>query len=231
MKAKDIMTTSVVTMPLDGDVGEAVRLMLHHHISGLPVVDPAGRLVGVISEGDLMRRVRDGTERRRSWWLELIGATDDSAGDFVKVHSHRVADVMTRDVHTVEETTPVGEIARLLERKRIKRAPVLRDGKVVGIISRSNLLQALAHADAASIPPRSIADDELRARVAAALEDVPGGQASLVNVMVQDGKVSLSGSVDSDIAERAVAVAVENVPGVREVEVDIGRVQVWNYGL
>lgn len=231
MRAKDIMTTAVVTARSDGTVSEAVRLMLDHHVSGLPVVDPGGKLVGLISEGDLLRRVRDATEPRRSWWLELIGSEKESARNYVAVNSHHIADVMTREVVTVEETTPIGEIARLLERKRIKRVPVVRDGNVVGIVSRSNLLQALAHADVAALPPHTVADEDLRARVIAALEEVPTGPHKIVNVMVSEGRVSLSGITDSDSDEKALRVAAENVPGVREVDMNIGRFKAWAYGI
>ena len=121
MQTKDIMTTSVISVPQDGKIEDAVRLMLDHHVSALPVVDADGALKGVVSEGDLMRRVRDTDGPRRSWWLELLGGSGDSAHDFVKLNSHHVTDVMTRDVVSVEEDTAVAEIARLLEKHRIKR--------------------------------------------------------------------------------------------------------------
>ena len=118
--------------------------MLDHNISALPVVDAEGDLKGLVSEGDLMRRVRETDGPRRSWWLEVLGGSGDAARDFVKLKSHRVEDVMTRDVVSVEEDTNVAEIARLLEKHRIKRVPVVRSDKVVGIVSRANLLHALS---------------------------------------------------------------------------------------
>ncbi|WP_257898313.1 CBS domain-containing protein [Roseovarius mucosus] len=133
MQARDIMTISVISVPLEGQIEGAVRLMLDHNISALPVVDAEGDLKGLVSEGDLMRRVRETDGPRRSWWLEVLGGSGDAARDFVKLKSHRVEDVMTRDVVSVEEDTNVAEIARLLEKHRIKRVPVVSSDKVVGM--------------------------------------------------------------------------------------------------
>lgn len=155
MLAKDIMTTSVISVPLEGQIEDAVRLMLDHNISALPVVDAEGDLKGLVSEGDLMRRVRETDGPRRSWWLEVLGGASESAQDFVKLKSHRVEDVMTRDVVSVEEDTNVAEIARLLEKHRIKRVPVVRSDKVVGIVSRANLLHALSALQDGALPEPS----------------------------------------------------------------------------
>lgn len=231
MKARDIMTTSVVTVPIGGTVEDAVRLMLDHHVSALPVVDAKGRLAGLISEGDLMRRVRDGTGQRRPWWLELISGEDDSDRDFVAMRSHHVSDVMTRNVETADEEMPTGEIARLLEKKRIKRVPVVRDGMVVGIVSRSNLLQVLAQVEEGKLPLTSATDQEIRKRISAALDEVPGAQKNLVNFFVDGGKVSVWGVADSDYVENAVRVAIENVSGVQSVEMNLGRLPPWGYGV
>lgn len=231
MLAKDIMTTSVISVPQDGKTEDAVRLMLDHHVSAVPVVDTEGKLKGLVSEGDLIRRVRKPDDRRRSWWLEVFGGTTESAKDFIKLRSHRIDDVMTRDVVTVEEDTPVAAIARLLEKHRIKRVPVLRSGQVVGIVSRANLLHALSALPDGALQEPSEDDRVLRVRIDEALKEVPGAAVNLVNYTVDKGNVSIWGVADSDFEENAIRVAVENVPGVRGVEVHMGRLPAWAYGI
>lgn len=155
--------------------------MLDHHISALPVVGAEGGLKGLVSEGDLMRRVRDSESPRRSWWLEVLGGSGDSAKDFIKLNSHRIEDVMTRDIVSVEEDTPVAETARLLEEHRIKRVPVLRAGRVVGIVSRANLLHALSAIPSEALREPSEDDRVLRERIDEALKEVPGAAVNLIN--------------------------------------------------
>ena len=157
MKAKDVMKTGVISIRDNGSVDEAVKLMLDNHISALPVLDSGARLVGLISEGDLIRRMRDGKTQRRSWWLELFSGEGD-ARDYVKARSHKVADVMTRDLVTVDEDTPVSEIAKTLEIRRIKRVPVLRDGKIVGIVSRADLVRTARAATGRVLDARGAPD-------------------------------------------------------------------------
>ena len=205
--------------------------MLTHHISALPVVDEEGLLVGLISEGDLMRRVRDGATPRRSWWLELIEGTAQAAEDFIKVRSHRAADVMTHNVVSVTEDTPVVEIARLLEKKRIKRVPVLRAGRVVGIVSREDLLHTLSALDQAALPQPTPDDRDLRTRIGEALNELPSSYVNLMNYSVESGRVVVRGVADNDLMENAVRVAVENVPGVQSVDVRMGRLPIWGYGI
>lgn len=164
MRAKDVMTSPIVTAGPQTTVPEIAKLLIERRISALPVVDQGERVIGIVSEGDLMRRVENTDERHRSWWLRLFSDPATDAADFVKTHGRRAADVMTRDVVTVGEDTPLHEIAALLEERRIKRVPVVREGRVVGIVSRANLLHGLA-ARPADTPVRS-ADDEV-IRVAA----------------------------------------------------------------
>jgi len=144
MQAQDLMTTNLFTVDPQASVREAAFMLLKG-ISVLPV-DRQGNLVGIISEGDLMRRVEPGTQRRRSWWLEIFAgrSNEELAGDYVKAHARKVEDLMTRDVITAGSTATLGELAELLETNRIKRVPIMQDGKIVGIISRANLIQALA---------------------------------------------------------------------------------------
>jgi len=231
MQAKDIMTTNVITVSPEATVDDAVRLLLDHNISAVPVVDAKGSLLGLVSEGDLIRRVRGSDGPRRSWWLEILGGLNDSAKDFVKMRSHHIEDVMTRDVLSAEEDTPVADIARLLEKRRIKRVPVLRSGRVVGIVSRANLLHALSAIPGDALQAPSEDDRELRRRIDEALKEVPGAAVNLINYTVEEGNVSVWGVADSDFEEKAVRVAVENVPGVRSVDVQMGRLPAWSYGI
>ena len=158
MKASDVMTVGAATIRSDASVPEAARLMLQYAISGLPVVDDAGHLVGIITEGDFLRRTETGTGRpHRPRWLEFLLGPGRLADEYVHSHSRKVEEVMTRQVVAVAEETPLDEIARLMERHRIKRVPVIRDNRVVGIVSRANLLRGLARlADAA---PAATAND------------------------------------------------------------------------
>ncbi|WP_448191482.1 CBS domain-containing protein [Azospirillum sp. sgz301742] len=217
MKAVDVMTNPVITIDPDSTVADAAKRMLEHRISGLPVCDPAGRLLGVISEGDLLRRAEAGTQRRHSWWLSMLAGSAGQAADYVKQHSRRVRDVMSTSVITVEENTPLDAVVGLMETNRIKRVPVVREGKLAGIISRANLLHVLA--SVASDVADAIPDDRtLRDRVLGELRDQPWAPDAGKNVVVRNGVVHLWGSVRSQTQRDAMRVAAENVPGVRNVE-------------
>jgi len=229
MQVKDVMTRDVATVTGMTPVEEIAKLLLARHVSAVPVVDDSGVVLGLVSEGDLMRRVADPDKPRRSWWLELFADPHQGAVDYIKTHGRTAADVMTPDVISVAGDTPVGEVARLLEKKRIKRVPVLRDGKLVGIASRSNLLQAMA-----SAPPSEtesgLQDGVLRDRILLELAEVPGIPVSLVNVIVRDGKASVWGTVDSDFEENAVRLAIESVVGAGKADLQLGRLTAWAYG-
>jgi CBS domain-containing protein len=191
MRAFDVMTTEVITVDENATVPEAAKLMSDRGISAVPVVDRENRVIGMVSEGDLLHRAETGTERRRSWWLEMMSSTNKLAGEYIKSHSGKVTDVMTRDVLSVTEETPVADIAVLLETKRIKRVPVLRDGKLVGIVSRANLVRALAMtinevADGAEADDRAIRD-----KLLAELKAQKWAEVSPANVTVKDGVVHL----------------------------------------
>jgi CBS domain-containing protein len=228
MRAGDVMTPDVVRVRPDARVDEVARLMLEHHISGVPVIDAAGRLLGIVSEGDLVRRVETGTAGRRAWWLELLADPAALARDYVKTHGRRVTDVMTRDVLTVGVDTPVEDIARLLERRRIKRVPVVRDGRVIGIVSRADLVRGLAVRPAVP-PPAGVADDRaIRERVLAALRTQPWWVGAYRNVVVVDGVVHLWGLARSPAERDAMRVAAETVPGVRGVEDHLMEWHAWS---
>jgi len=214
MLARDVMTSPVLTVRPDVPVQEVARLLLERHISAVPVVDDAGALLGVVSEGDLMRRPESGTERHPSWWLSLLSDPEDDARQYVKSHGLRAGDVMTRRVVSVGEDAPLHEIAELLERHRIKRVPVVRDGRVVGIVSRANLLQALVAQPRASAV---LADDRgLRQAVLDAL-NTTGARTSYVNVVVSEGVVHVWGLANSESERAAMRLAAEQVPGVKQV--------------
>jgi CBS domain-containing protein len=218
MLAKDVMTTQVVTVEADTPVQRIAEILLAHRISAVPVVDASGGIVGIVSEGDLMRRAETGTERHRSWWLRLVAGADDLARDYVKTHGRRAADVMTREVITVSEEVPVGTVARLLEERRIKRVPVVRGNRLVGIVSRADLLRGLATEPAPSEPAPATDDQAIRARLIATLGEVRWTRPEYVRVIVTDGVVHLWGFAGSKEERRALLVAAGNVPGVRGVE-------------
>ncbi len=144
MEAQDIMTRDVVTVGPDATVQEIAQLLVDRHVSAAPVVDAAGALLGIVSEGDLVRRLEIAGERQPSWWLAMISDPGERAKDYVKTHAQKASEIMTKNVATVNEATSVADIAHLLEERRIKRVPVLADGKLVGIVARADLLRALA---------------------------------------------------------------------------------------
>ena len=166
MKAEDVMTRAVITIDPDATVLQAARLMLQHHISGLPVVDKDGRLVGVLSEGDFLRRRETKTEHKRSRWLEFLMGPGRMAAEYSHSHGSKVSEVMTTGVQSVEEVAPLEDIVALMERKRIKRVPVLCGGELVGIVTRSNLMRAMVSL-ARGAPPVAKGDAASRDRLLA----------------------------------------------------------------
>jgi CBS-domain-containing membrane protein len=218
MKARDIMTTPAIAVRPGVSVAEVADILVKSEISAVPVVDDHGKLVGIVSEGDLIRRTETGTERRRAWWLRLLTGEAELASDFIKANARRVEDIMTRDVITVTDETPVGEIASLLEKKRIKRVPVVAHGDLVGIVSRANLVRALAAASHRPHLEIPASDAELRERLVEKLQKEPWAHLSLMNVVVTDGVVHLWGIVPSSVEKKAVRVAAEATPGVRAVD-------------
>jgi CBS domain-containing protein len=218
MRAQDVMTSPPITVGPDTPVIEIARLLVERGISAVPVVDASGRAVGIVSEGDLLRRSEIGTERPRSQWLELLLDRSVQAADFSKAHGQFARDVMTRDVVSVSPDTGLGEIAQILERRRIKRVPVVRDGVPIGIVSRANLLRGLvASARQPSSPPAGGGDLALRSALENRLRDEAWIDLSRLNIVVSDGVVHLWGVVRSEEQRRALRVAAEGTSGVREV--------------
>ena len=216
MKAADLMTTAVVTVAEDATAQEAAALMVRHRVSALPVLDASGKLVGIVSEGDLMRRAELGTERERSWWLEFLTSDKTLATDYLKAHGRKVSEVMTRKLITVPPDTPINEIALLLENHAIKRVPVLDQGKLVGIVARANLLQALAGLKLEAPAPRAGKDSVLREEILERLRGAPW-RPWLLNVTVKDGVAHLWGIANGAEEKAAAGVAAENAPGVAAV--------------
>jgi CBS domain-containing protein len=216
MNAADLMTRNVATIAPTATVQEAARLMLERHVSALPVVDQQGALVGMISEGDLLRRVETGTDRKPSWWLDIFASGEQRAEGYLKTHGTRVGDVMSRSLYTVEPSTPLAAVADLLERRRIKRVPVVEADRIVGIVSRADLLRAIALARPA-VAPMERSDQELREAVTEAIQDA-GLSTAMVNVMVSEKVVHLWGVVRTEAEHSALRVAAESVPGALALE-------------
>ena len=221
MIAADVMVSKVITVSPEASVKEVAEILLAKRISAVPVVDRDGRLLGIVSEGDLIHRIETGTERHRSWWLEIFAGKETLARDFVKSHARLATDVMTHPVITVTPETPLGELASLLERHRIKRVPVVRDGKLVGIVSRANLVQALVNLGKLGTPETTVADATLRDNLLAQLRH-QAWWSNNVNIIVRGGDVELSGMVESGVERDAIRVAVETTPGVHKVSNNLG---------
>lgn len=230
MNASDIMTKTVVTGRPDMTVKKAAELMSQHRVSAVPVLNDEGRLVGIVSEGDLMRRVEGAQHQTRSWWLSLFSENETNARSFVKEHSQLLKDIMTTQVTTTAPDTPVGQIARLLEKEHIKRVPVVADGKLVGIVSRANLLQALAVQPIVHIRPGAGADEK-RGIVLGALGRIPGLNPVHLNVIIADDRVDVWGIVNSDAEEEAAKVALSEIDGLGEVSVHLGRIPNYAWGI
>ena len=213
MKAVDVMVREVVTVTPDTDVAEVVRLLGEHDVSALPVVDEDGTVVGIVSEGDLLRREEIGTEKHRPWWLEAITPAATLAHEFAKSHGQRVEEVMSTEIVSASEDTPLDEIATLLEKHRIKRVPIIRDGKLVGIVSRSNLIQALASAQI-ELPPAIETDRVIRSELLSRLAAQDWTNFGARNVIVSQGVVHLWGLVGSEDERHALTALAEEVPGV-----------------
>jgi CBS domain-containing protein len=216
MTASDVMTREVTTVSTDTPVQEIATLLYTRRISGVPVVDAENRVVGMVSEGDLMVHAGAVGEapRQRSWWLGLFGDAASSAENYTKTHARTAADVMSKKVIGVHEDQSLADVAKLLEKNRIKRVPVLRDGRLVGIISRANLLQALAVSQ--PVAPISADDRAIDQAMAKEMAGQPWG--TYTNVIVQDGIVHLWGFIDTESERKALTLAAQNVPGVRGVE-------------
>ena len=216
MKAYDIMVRNVITTRPQASVSEVAKLLVDNDISALPVVDGTGQVVGVISEADLMRREELGSEKTRHWWLETITSGATLAEEFAQSHGKRVEELMSSQVISATEDASLGEIASLLEKPRIKRVPILKGGKLIGVVSRSNLIQALASAKS-QVPTAAETDHMLRAEIVGRLAEQQWTDFGERNVIVVNGVANLWGLVGSPSERKALTALVEGVPGVTEV--------------
>ena len=218
MQAADIMTRNVITVGPDSKVREIANVLLENGISAVPVVDARDKVLGIVSEGDLIRRVDNDSGRREPWWLKLVAGRDPA--DYVKYHGHRAHEVMTRDPITIDEEMPLHRISTLLEKHQIKRVPVVTAGRLVGIVSRANLLRGFS----ASEPDASVtADDrEICKAILKEVDENTGVRADRINVIVTEGRVQLWGLVENSQEKMAVQVAAENTAGVKSVDNNLG---------
>ena len=227
MQSADVMTTTVVTVQPKTGVREIARLLVSHRISAVPVVDVDQKVLGIVSEGDLMRRAEIDTGGRPSGWLETIFPTHGEAKEYIKTHGRKAGDVMSRHVISVTEDTPLHEIVDLFEKHHIKRVPVVRDGRLVGIVSRADLLHGLA-AEGAEHADTNCSDDRtIREKLLEAMSKEAGLDTALINVVVNGGVVTFWGLVGSNSEKRAAQIAAETTPGVRAVENNLGQVPPW----
>jgi CBS domain-containing protein len=226
MRAHQIMTKDVITVTPHTTIEKAAKIMLQTHVSGLPVVDDAGTLVGVVSETDFLRRGEIGTGRKRPAWLEFFMGPGRAAAEFVHERGRKVEDVMTPDPITVEEQTPLEELVRLMERNDIKRLPVLSGKILKGIVTRSNLLQAVASM-AHEIPDPTADDDHIRDRILRAVNKTDWRPIGF-DVTVREGVVHLHGIITTDEARKATIVAAENTAGVKKVHDHLCFVDTWS---
>lgn len=222
MQAKDVMTTDVVTVSPDTPVRDIAALFLKHRISGVPVINGTGAILGMVSEGDLMHRPELGTDQqRRSWWLRMLRSHEEEARAYVKVHGVRAADVMTRYVVTVEEDASLADIANTLEHHHIKRAPVVHDDRLVGIVSRADLLRGMAARRPDTGGPTLTGDRAIRERFQNELADLGMASSPYIRVVVSDGVIHLWGLTESEDELRALRVVAEAVPGTRSVDMHV----------
>jgi CBS domain-containing protein len=225
MKAKDVMTSPVISVEPGASIWEAVRIMLQRRISGLPVIDKQGRLVGMVSEGDFLRRAETGTQRQRSRWLEFWMGPGRLADEYTRSHGRKVQEIMTPDPVTVAEETLLEEAVRTMQKRRIKRLPVVRGNDVVGIVTRANLVHALAGV-ARELMPTTASDEAIRARLLTDLAKEPWAPVGLIDPIVRNGVVELWGMITEERQRQALITAAENVPGVKAVRDYLGWVDV-----
>jgi CBS domain-containing protein len=217
MQAQDVMTRTVATVREDSSLSAAIALMLEKRVSGLPVLDQDDRVVGVLTEGDLLRRAETDTEKSHQGWWKFIMGSGHMAADYVRTHSRKVGDLMTRDPVVSDEEAPLDELVSLMERKHIKRVPIVRHGLLKGIVSRADLIRVLARALQSPEDVMDVPDAMIHARIVAEMERQNWAPDGSITVEVDNGHVVLSGVI-FDVRDRAaMRVAAENVAGVRSV--------------
>jgi CBS domain-containing protein len=217
MNALETMTKDVITVGPDATVGEIAGLLVQHRVSAVAVVSADDRVVGIVSQTDLGHRAETGTEKKRKWWLDIFADADTRAREYVKSHGLRAQDIMTRFVVSVSKTANLSEVAEVLDTHRIRQVPVMEDGKLLGMISRTDLVRKLAEVRV-SAPATRPENGALQKAIWDQIKSQPWLKSAYVNLAVQDGAVELWGAVDSDEQRRALRVLVEGVSGVRKIE-------------
>ena len=222
MRAHEIMSRHIITISADASVATAIRIMLSHHISGLPVIDAEGKLIGIISESDFLRRQEIGTEKRRGRWLALLAGKEQEALDFARQHGRKVNEIMSPNPITIGEDTSLEHIIQLMESHNVKRFPVMRGEEMVGMVTRADFLSAIANRslDAGHYSDN---DSQIQNAVITALSRASWRPCAL-NVSVREGVVVLRGTVKGDNARKAAIVAAENVRGVNRVEDQLSKI-------
>jgi len=216
MNARDVMTRNLISIAPDATVLQAARTMLEHHISGLPVVDK-GKLIGIVSEGDFLRRRETQTQRRRARWLEFLMGPGRMAEEYAHTHGSRVAEVMTTAVRSVTEDTSLEDIVGLMEKHHIKRVPVMHGAKMVGIVTRANLMHAMVGL-AREAKPVKASDAAIREQLMAIMQEQTWAPTAMVDVQVHDGAVELWGTILDERQRDALKVAAETIVGVKAVK-------------
>jgi CBS domain-containing protein len=221
MRAHEVMTREVVSIPPDATVHEIAEVLLDRHISAVPVVDQSAAVVGIVSEGDLLRRRELGTDRRRHGWRAFLANPDTVARDYVKSRGLHARDIMSAPAISVGPDATLAELAALMEKRGIKRVPVVEDGRLVGLVSRADLVRALVHATA-KLPMRAN-DAEICNTMLQRLDSQRFAVRSMVRVAVKDGTVTVTGIVQSEEHLQALRVMAETIPGVADVvcEIDV----------
>lgn len=230
MRAKDIMTPNVITVAPEATVAEIAEVLMAKGISAVPVVDQNAAICGIVSEGDLMRRMANDADDKRPWWLRMMSSNTEEAADFIKSHGRTAHDVMTQNVVMVSEDMELSDLAKTLETNRIKRVPVVTDGKLVGIISRSNLLQVIAGQKTEIKKEVDVSDREIRKQVHDSLSTQHFASHGSLNVIVEDGVVELWGWIETEPEREALMLAAREVAGVKDVRDHFGKISPWVWG-
>ena len=221
MNAGDIMVGDVVVVGPDALVREVALLMLERRISGVPVVDGEQRVLGILSEGDLIRRPEIHTDHARRGWLSFFLSDEERARDFVKSHGRKASEVMTKPAICVAPDTPLDELVRLMERHRVKRLPVIWQGRLAGMVTRADLVRALVAQH--DVSPAATSDRDLRNSIDKMLRGEDWATSAYVHVNVENGVAQLWGTVESDAQLQALILAVRELPGVKDVQPHLGR--------
>ena len=225
MLAKDVMTRDVITIPPEMPVVDIADLLLSSKASAVAVADGEGRLLGIVSDADLVHRSEIGTERQHSWWQDLFAGREQQAVDFMKEHGVQASHVMTREPPTASEDTPLGQVVAMFDRLRVERVPIVRDDRVVGMVNRSDVLRPLAALKRRPAAATDASDAGIQAALDKILHEAEWATvtsvSSSITFEVKDATVHLMGVVDSKVEREALCIAAAAIPGVRSVQADI----------